>query len=164
MGTQKKRIWLTISTQKTKIRYDLWVSRNKQKSENSKNIQTKQTAFLVFCFFLNTRWSYLILVFCVEIVSQIRFFWVSIWPMILEKHFTSTSGRTLNIPTLRHNCEKSWPDWEKRLVIWANMTKNLPESVEISQTPFCLYPVIIIPRMIPDVLANFLITVKYSTV
>ena len=60
-----------------------------------------------------------------------------------EKNFTSASGRTLKIQNLRHNCEKSWPDWEKRPVIWAYLTKNLPESVEISQTPFCLLPSVI---------------------
>ena len=35
MGTQKKRIWLTVSTQKNKIRYDHRVSRNKQKTKKA---------------------------------------------------------------------------------------------------------------------------------
>ena len=51
MGTQKKRIWLTASKQKTIIRYDYRVLRNEHKSEKSKNIQTKPTAFLVFGLF-----------------------------------------------------------------------------------------------------------------
>ena len=29
-------------------------------------------------------------------------------------------------------------------MVWAYVTKNLPESVEISQTPFCVLPSVII--------------------
>ena len=134
MGTQKKRIWLTVSTQKTKIRYDHRVSRNKQKTKKAVGLVLLFLLFSLFCLFLDNQRSYLILVFCVETVSQIRFFWVPIWPMILKKNLTFTSGPTLKIGHLRHNCEKSWPDWAKRQFIWAYGTKNLLESVEISQT------------------------------
>ena len=74
MGTQKKRIWLTISTQKTKIRYDHRVSRNKQKTKKAVGLVWIFLLFLLFCLFLDTQRLYLILVFCIEIVSQIRFF------------------------------------------------------------------------------------------
>ena len=60
------------------------------------------------------------------------------------KKITFTSGPTLKIWHLRHNCEKSWPDWAKRPFIWAYGTKNLPESGEISQAAFSLFPSVIV--------------------
>ena len=40
---------------------------------------------------------------------------------------------------LRQNCEKFRADGEKRAFIWAYVTKNLLESVEISQAAFQKY-------------------------
>ena len=44
---------------------------------------------------------------------------------------------------LRQNCKKIRADGEKRAFIWAYVTKNLPESVEISQSPKNLFPSVI---------------------
>ena len=63
MGTQKKRIWLTVSTQKTKIRYDHRVSRNKQKTKTAVGLVWHFSLFLVFYFVLSARRSDQILFF-----------------------------------------------------------------------------------------------------
>ena len=44
---------------------------------------------------------------------------------------------------LRQNCDKFRADGEKRAFIWAYVTINLPESVEISQSPTNLFPSVI---------------------
>ena len=47
--------------------------------------------------------------------------------------------KSLKMWLLRQNCEKFRADGEKRAFIWAYVTKNLPESVEISHTPWKKY-------------------------
>ena len=114
MGTQKKRIWLTVSTQKTKIRYDHRVSRKKQKTKKAVGLVWVFLPFSVFCLFLDTQRLYLILVFCVETVSQIRFFWVPTWP---------TYSRKKNSPLLVA-CPEKYELWDKIAKNWDLMVRK----------------------------------------
>ena len=71
--TQKKRLWLTISTQSTEIKSDHPVPRNKQKRSKFWLSKPNRQILSMFCSFLCTGWSDLISVDCVETVSQRRF-------------------------------------------------------------------------------------------